>query len=145
MRYILLTVVLSVFLGLAADARTWTDIRGRHLEADFVERSGQKVSLRCKGKVLDVMLRHLSPADQAYVLQLGLPADRSTGSIAGSSSGQPAAAQPSDAAALRPENIMARMLAERKALEDDKAKTLAAKKAVFAQAKSKRAAKRCVT
>ena len=40
---------------------------------------------------------------------------------------------------------MARMLAERKAREDDKAKTLAAKKAVFAQAKSKRAAKRCVT
>ena len=126
MRYILLTVVLSVFLGLAADARTWTDIRGRHLEADFVERSGQKVSLRFKGKVVDVMLRHLSPADQAYVLQLGPPADRPAGSIMGSPSEQPAAAHSSeDAAALRPENIMARMLAERKAREEEKAKTLA--------------------
>jgi hypothetical protein len=152
MRLIFLTVVLSVFQGLAADARTWTSTSGKALEGDLVGVQSGKAYIRVGKRVGAVPIKGLSRSDQAFIKkwlidqQLARLSSRLEGLVPSEGREQTAEANtPEDAAALRPENIMARMLAERKAREDDKAKTLAAKKAVFAQAKSKRAAKRCVT
>jgi hypothetical protein len=151
-RFICLTVVLSAFLGFAADARTWTSISGKTLEGDLVRVQSGKADIRVGKRVGAVPIKGLSQSDQAFIKkwiadqQLARLSSRLEGLAPSEGREHAAEAKAQESAAgLRPEDIMARMLAERKAREDDKAKTLAAKKAVFAQAKSKRAAKRCVT
>lgn len=64
---------LAVLAGLAilsprlADGRTWTDLKGRTMEAKFVRVSGNEVVLEKGFKVVRVPLDQLSEADRQYV------------------------------------------------------------------------------
>jgi len=58
------------------DFRTWTGSNGKELEARFLNRSGNSVTLlTTSGKQLTTTLQNLSPADQAYLRSLKPPLD----------------------------------------------------------------------
>ncbi len=68
----LLTVLFLVagFAG-AEDMRTWTDVKGNHVEARFVKLEGSSVTLKLKdGKAVPAKLDNLCDADRAYVREL---------------------------------------------------------------------------
>ena len=51
----------------AEPIRTWTDVQGRTIQAQFVEVSGGKVVLRKDGTIVSYPLAGFSAADQAYL------------------------------------------------------------------------------
>lgn len=60
----------SVLLARPLVARTWTDSKGRTLEAEYAGLQGERVQLRQPdGKMLEVPLANFSAADQAFVRQ----------------------------------------------------------------------------
>ena len=55
-------------LSLAAEARTWTNLTGKQLEAEYVSLAQDRVTLKSpQGETFSVMLAKLSPEDQEYV------------------------------------------------------------------------------
>ncbi len=49
-------------------ARTWTDVKGREIHADYISHTQSVVVLRMtNGKTYDVPLKHLSPADNRFI------------------------------------------------------------------------------
>lgn len=62
---LLLAALLS---GIPVSARTWTDTQGRTIDAELVTASGSAVTIRrSDGRVFDLPLAELSPADRDYV------------------------------------------------------------------------------
>ncbi len=69
------TFFLSGVLGLAfllpAGARTWTDVKGRKIEAEFISQSADAVLLKLKnGKEVAVPIKNLSRADLAFLIEM---------------------------------------------------------------------------
>ena len=64
-----LSVIALMVLSSTASARTWTDRKGRTVDAEFVAFKDGKVKIRRKtdGLLFDVPLEQLSDADQAFV------------------------------------------------------------------------------
>jgi len=61
-------------LPLAADARIWTSVTGKQLEAEYVSQAYGKVTLRSQqGEMFSIPLNNLSPADQEFLRTRGLP------------------------------------------------------------------------
>jgi hypothetical protein len=52
-----------------ADARVWTDVEGRKLEAEFVSASSTEVKVKANGVEHNLPLARLSPLDQTWVRQ----------------------------------------------------------------------------
>ena len=48
-------------------ARTWTNAKGRSIEAEFIEFNAGKVAIKMRGKRYEIPLESLSEEDQAYV------------------------------------------------------------------------------
>lgn len=66
--------ILLMSLALAADARMWTSVTGKQLEAEYVSQSYGKVTLRSpQGEMFSIPLNNLSPADQEFLRTRGLP------------------------------------------------------------------------
>lgn len=61
-------------LSLAAEARTWTNLTGKQLEAEYVSLSQDRVMLKSpQGETFSVLLTKLSPEDQEYVRNQAQP------------------------------------------------------------------------
>ncbi len=62
--------VILALTAATADARTWTDTKGRTIEADFVKMDGDKVVVkRSNGKTVSIALNLLSQADKDFIEQ----------------------------------------------------------------------------
>jgi hypothetical protein len=62
-----LVVSLLCFTLQPADARTWTDVKGRTIEADIVRKDGAGVIVKKGGKEVRLPLQLLSEADKKFV------------------------------------------------------------------------------
>ncbi len=73
MKNILTLTLLFVFVFIGVvQARTWTDVKGRHLEGKYAgisetDASKVKIQLASSGRVVSVSIQNLSPEDQNYV------------------------------------------------------------------------------
>lgn len=70
-------LLLFLFLVLQAEARTWTDINGRTMQADLVRADITSVTVRMNGKDVKIPLIRLSEKDQDFIhewLKDGSPA-----------------------------------------------------------------------
>jgi hypothetical protein len=68
----LLAGFLMVPVLMAAEVRTWTDNRGRTLEGEFLELTGEKVRIRLTtGKDVEVERKTLSALDNEYLAEYG--------------------------------------------------------------------------
>lgn len=68
LRYFSTCLLTVAMLSSLVDARTWTDAKGRKLEADFVAIVGDKVQLqRTNGKKILIPIKTLSADDQAFI------------------------------------------------------------------------------
>ncbi len=81
-------------LALAAEARTWTSLTGKQLEADFVSCELDRVTLKSpQGEPFSVSLAKLSPEDQAFIRSQespGLPPETAASAPAAESGARPA-------------------------------------------------------
>src|SRR5690606_17915044 len=59
-------VLLALPWCLRAEVRTWTDLQGRTVEAEFVRIQGTTVVLKQAGRTINVPLAQLSAADRQY-------------------------------------------------------------------------------
>ena len=53
--------------ALVVGARTWTDTKGRKIDAEIVSKTGNSVTVNLKGKETKIPLKKLSKADQEFV------------------------------------------------------------------------------
>lgn len=69
----LLVVAAVAVLAGASSARTWTDRKGRTVEADFVAAKNKTVTIRrnSDGKLSEVPFDNLSDADQKHIISIG--------------------------------------------------------------------------
>lgn len=79
----ILVVASALLMGAAcpvqAESRTWTDVSGRPLQAEFVSADADNVTLSIKGQTHTLPLARLSAADQAWIRQ-NAPARSAAGS-----------------------------------------------------------------
>ncbi len=88
--------IASVFacLALASDARTWTSLSGKQLEAEYVSQAYGRVTLKSpQGEMFAIPLAKLSPADQEYLRSRSLSPAPASGK-ASTSAATPAAPRP---------------------------------------------------
>lgn len=86
---------------LPASGRTWTDVKGREIEAEFVSQTAAAVVLKLKnGKEVNVPIETLSRADLRYLIEMETksPAKESDGMEKKEDTGDEAAALPEGAA-----------------------------------------------
>ncbi|MFD2159379.1 hypothetical protein ACFSW8_10750 [Rubritalea tangerina] len=71
------SVLPAVFVGsaLLLGARTWTDVKGRKIEADIVSKTTSAVVVKKKGKEITIPLVKLSQADRDFVAGWEAPSD----------------------------------------------------------------------
>jgi len=71
MKRFLLSGVLVLGGLLPTQARSWTDVKGRKIEAEYVSQNDDAVILKLKnGKEVSVPFKNLSPADLAHLVEL---------------------------------------------------------------------------
>lgn len=74
MRQIFRVILTMMCLSLVAEARIWTNLTGKQLEAEYVSLSLDRVTLKSpQGEVFSVLLDKLSPEDQEYVRNQARP------------------------------------------------------------------------
>jgi hypothetical protein len=72
---------LLVLLSGPAKARTWTDVKGRKIEAEYVSQSKTSVVLRLKnGREVAIPFKTLSPDDLSHLLDLAMKETKANGS-----------------------------------------------------------------
>jgi hypothetical protein len=68
MKQIFRMILALTCLSLATDARTWTSLSGKQLEAEYVATSADLVTLKSlQGEMFSIPLAKLSPGDQNYI------------------------------------------------------------------------------
>lgn len=73
MKILLLSGVLSLANLLPVAARTWTDVKGREIEAEYVSQTSDAVVLKlASGKEVTVPIKNLSRADLSYLIDLDI-------------------------------------------------------------------------
>jgi hypothetical protein len=67
--FVLIPIAFVGIVATPADARTWTDRRGRQIEADFlgVAEGNVRIKRSSDNKIFLVPLERLSDADQAFI------------------------------------------------------------------------------
>lgn len=74
-------------LALAAEARTWTSVSGKQIEAEYVSEALGQVTLKTPaGEKIGIPLAKLSPADREYIQAQKLPAARTRSTAAAAES-----------------------------------------------------------
>jgi predicted esterase len=77
MKPLIRIALLSMGLILSAEARTWTSISGKQIEAEFVSEAFGQVTLKTtQGEQIGIPLAKLSPADREFIQAQKLPAAR---------------------------------------------------------------------
>ena len=68
-RYAFIIIVINGAAANSADARTWTDVTGRKIDAEYISSNGESVLLKraSDGKEVFVQLERISHADRIYV------------------------------------------------------------------------------
>lgn len=80
MKPLIRIALMSLGLALSAEARTWTSVSGKQIEAEFVSEAFGQVTLKTlQGEKIGIPLAKLSPADRDYIQSQKLPAARSRG------------------------------------------------------------------
>lgn len=74
MKSIYLTALLASFLHTHAEARTWTDVKGRQIEAEILGKTANSVTVLLKGKQTQIPLSKLSEQDREFVKNWEQPA-----------------------------------------------------------------------
>ena len=67
LRISLFSVVLSIIFGAIVEGRTFTDAKGRKIEAELVAHAGEKIVISRSGKKFTVSISAFSEADQKYI------------------------------------------------------------------------------
>ncbi len=67
MRYLNLSIIITLLLTLNMNARTWTGKNGKAVEGDFIKLIENKVHVKnSKGKIWKISVNNLIPSDVAY-------------------------------------------------------------------------------
>ncbi|MGJ8672878.1 hypothetical protein [Rubritalea sp.] len=61
------SIAVTIFLFSQVNARTWTDVKGRSLEAELINKTDTTVTVLLKGKETEIPLTKLSKQDQEFV------------------------------------------------------------------------------
>ena len=75
MKFLIRIAPMLVGLALVAEARTWTSVSGKQLEAEYVSQAYGRVTLKSpQGEMFNIQLAKLSAEDQTYLRDRARPA-----------------------------------------------------------------------
>ena len=76
-------MLLVLGVVLAADARTWTSVSGKQIEAEFVSETFGQVTLKTpQGEKIGIPLAKLAPEDRHFIQGRKIPASRTRSTAA---------------------------------------------------------------